>query len=101
MQLLTVILPSAKSDIQSAFGGYESQQTGLGRKFRDQMIKAIDSLLDTRKDYGPVYMSLCRVFVKRFPYVIYFKTDSPRHRVIVYAVLHEKQNRDEILKKRI
>jgi plasmid stabilization system protein ParE len=101
MQLQIVILPSAKSDIQSAYDWYENQQTGLGRKFAEQVVKAIDILHDTLRGYGAVYMSLSRIFVKNFPYVIWFKTDSVGDKVVIYAVLNEKQNREDILKKRI
>jgi plasmid stabilization system protein ParE len=101
MALHTVILSSAKSDIQSASDWYESRQVGLGKQFKQEIIQAIDSILDSRKGYGPVYLNLSRVFVKKFPYVIYFKIDSTRNRVVVYAILNEKQNREAMLRDRI
>lgn len=101
MSFEIVILPSAKSDIESAINWYESRNAGLGKRFLQQVIKAIDSLLDPRKGYGVVYMSLSRVFVKDFPYVIYFKTDSTKNRIVIYAILSEKQNREDVLEKRV
>jgi len=46
-------------------------------------------------------MSLSRIFVKDFPYVVYFKTDSTKNRIVIYAVLSEKQNREDALEKRV
>lgn len=100
MALHTVILSAAKSDIQSAYDWYESRQVGLGKQFKQEIIQAIDSIPDSRKGYGPVYLNLSRVFVKKFPYVIYFKIDFTRNRVVVYAILNEKQNREDILQDR-
>lgn len=96
-----VVLPSAKSDIQLAIDWYESSQIGLGKRFKKEIVIAIDSVLHPVKAYRPVYMSLSRVFVNKFPYVIYFKIDTDGNRLIVYAVLHEKQNRENVLKKRM
>jgi plasmid stabilization system protein ParE len=50
MLLQIIFLPSAKSDIQSAVNWYEKQQPGLGKRFKKQIIGAIDSILDTRRD---------------------------------------------------
>ncbi len=69
--------------------------------FKKKIITAIDSILNPQKGYGPVYLSLSRVFVEKFPYVIYFKMDVARNRLVVYAVLNEKQNREDVLKKRV
>jgi hypothetical protein len=41
-----IILPSAQTDIQSAYDWYEKRQPGLGKRFTHQVIKAIDILLD-------------------------------------------------------
>ena len=100
MLVSLVVLPFAKSDIQHAFEWYESKQFDLGKKFKVQVVKSIDTLLDSRRDFGSIYMGLSRVFVKKFPYVVYFRKDPKRNRLVIYAVLHEKQNR-EILKQRI
>jgi hypothetical protein len=39
-----VVLPLAQSDIQSASEWYENKQTGLGSRFEEQVIAAIDSI---------------------------------------------------------
>lgn len=96
-----VVLPSARFDIRSASEWYEHQQDGLGYRFRQQVIEAIDTITGEQIDYAPAYMSLSRVFVKKFPYLIYFKKDSKRDRTVIYAVLHKKQDRSAILPQRV
>lgn len=101
MRYPVVVLPLARTDILHASNWYESQQEGLGKRFRQEIAKAIDSLYDPVKGYGPVYMSLSRIFVQQFPFVIYFKNDSSRNCMVVYAVLHRKQDRGSVLKQRL
>src|SRR5437868_20628 len=96
-----VVLPSAKSDLQSAVIWYEDKQIGLGRRFKLEVINSIDSLNNPLKEYSPALLNLSRIFVKNFPYIIYFKKDISRQRIVVYAILHEKQDRDVILKGRL
>ncbi len=96
-----VFLPPAKSDIQSAIHWYEKQKTGLDKRFKKYLINAIDSLSDPIKGYGPVYMNLSRIPVRKFPYVIYFKIDLLRKKIVIYAVLHKKQSRENVLKERV
>ena len=90
-----------KSDIQLSAKWYEKQQQGPGKRFKQQISGSIEGIINPQIGYGTVYMSLSRVFVEVFPYVIYFKNDLPRKRIVIYAVIHEKQNREDILIKRM
>jgi plasmid stabilization system protein ParE len=49
MPFKIVFLPVAKSDIQTAADWYENQQIGLGKKFKAQIVKAIDLIGDPVK----------------------------------------------------
>jgi hypothetical protein len=55
MSFKIVVLPSANADIKSAKKWYEIQQEGLGKKFKLQIIKAIDSIVEPVRGYGSVY----------------------------------------------
>ena len=96
-----VVLRFAKSDIQLSVNWYEKIEEGLGRKLKHQIVRAIDSIADPVRGYGSVYMGLSRIFVDNFPYCIYFKLDTQKQQIVVYALLHERQNRDNILTQRI
>jgi len=50
MPAALVLLPSAKSDLQSAVDWYEKRQIGLGHRFKLEVINAIDSLDNPIKD---------------------------------------------------
>ena len=100
MAFTIVFLPPAKTDIKTASQWYEDKQRGLGKEFRKDIIETSDSLSEQIKEYGPVYMELSRIITKRFPFVIYFKKDVYRSRLVVYGVLHKKQSRD-ILNQRL
>lgn len=97
MPVRIVLLPSARSDIQIAAKWYESKQKGLGKSFKLSLADSIEMLKDPMRAYGPYVSGLSRIFVTDFPYCIYFKSDESRKQLVIYAVLHEKQQRDEIL----
>ncbi|MGC4037213.1 MAG: type II toxin-antitoxin system RelE/ParE family toxin [Chitinophagaceae bacterium] len=93
MPFKIVIVPKAKEDLISAVAWYEEKQYNLGKRFQGEIIKTIDSLNNPVKYYGPVYRGLSRVFVKQFPYVLYFKKDISTQCITVFAILHEKQDK--------
>ena len=65
------------------------------------VIGTIDTIAGEQIGYAAVYMSLSRVFVKKFPYLVYFKKDIRRNNIVIYAVLHKKQDQGAILSQRI
>jgi hypothetical protein len=73
MSFKIVVIPSAKADIKSAEKWYETQQEGLGKKFKLQIVKAIDSIAEPVRGNGPVYVSLSRAFIEKFPYCSTFE----------------------------
>lgn len=95
-----LILPDARRDILKASEWYENQSESLGGKFERKTIDHIDKLQSDFIEYGAVYKGLSRVFIKDFPYQIYFRKDEDLKIIIIHAVLHSKQSRT-ILKKRI
>jgi hypothetical protein len=66
------ILPEARKDIFEASQWYESQSKGLGAKFEGKIIAYVDSLRSDFIQHQKAYKELSRVFVKGFPYQIYF-----------------------------
>jgi len=94
------ILPGAKKDILEAYKWYEDQRESLGGKFERKIIVDIDKLQSDFVQHEPVYKGLSRVFMKGFPYQIYFKKDESGKVIVIHAVLHNKQSRI-ILNKRV
>jgi plasmid stabilization system protein ParE len=46
MSLSVVLRPEAEADLHDAYGWYEWQQSGLGRRFVEQVSAAFDQLAE-------------------------------------------------------
>ena len=78
------ILPSAVEDLSEGFQFYENQKPGLGGYFLETLFSDIDSL----KLYAGIHLKVYgynRMLSKRFPYAIYYSTDSQT--IFIIAVL--------------
>ena len=70
-----VILPSARNDLADGFQFYENQEAGLGSDFLESLFSDIDSLHLYAGIHRMVFGSH-RLLSKRFPYAIYYTTES-------------------------
>ncbi|CAN5593816.1 hypothetical protein BH11BAC5_BH11BAC5_24780 [soil metagenome] len=96
-----IILPKANEDVLVNASWYQKQDgEALALKFKHQIISTIEKIKDDFISYAEVYMGLRRIFVKQFPYSIYFVKSEEEKLIIVYAVLHNKQTQ-RVLNKRI
>ena len=96
----TTFLDEASEDVKNACKWYSGQQDNLDEKFIKQLSFAIETLQSDKIIHGAVYLGLGRIFVKRFPYVIYFRKDLIKKQIIVFGVIHAKQSKD-VLHKRL
>ena len=94
-----IFLLEAVVDIESADRWYEDKQTNLGNRFKENTLAAIDKLQSDKIVYKSLYRGLSRVFVKRFPYIVYFKKEKERKEIIVFGVLHMKQSKSNLDKR--
>jgi plasmid stabilization system protein ParE len=84
-----VFLPSAENDILTAHQQYESVAPGLGDRFA-QAIKQTTRLLEALPEmFGEVAPQIRAAPVRRFPYVIYYRSEGDH--VIVLAITHGHQ----------
>jgi toxin ParE1/3/4 len=88
------ISPRAKSDIKNAKIWYEDKQIGLGIDFVYKVIQQINQLQDETVEHKVSFDNIRRVFVNRFPYVIYYERLEDKNLIIIVAVLHEKQDKN-------
>jgi ParE-like toxin of type II ParDE toxin-antitoxin system len=95
-----IIMPDAIGDIANADKWYEDKQVGLGSSFKENTFAAVEKLQSDKIVYKSLHRGLCRVFVNRFPYVVYFKKVKERKEIMVFGVLHMKQQRS-LLDKRV
>src|SRR5688500_12608055 len=87
---------SAGIDLQLAFDWYENEMPGLGWEFRNEIALCIEKIIDDRVSYQIYLKDTHKIFVARFPYIIYYRKDESHRRVVIAAVLHERRNPDDI-----
>jgi plasmid stabilization system protein ParE len=85
-----IIRPDAELDIRDAFNWYEAQTLGLGSEF----VRAVDVCLShigrNPSAYPIIFKQARRVFIRRFPYGIFYVLDQDL--IIVIACFHSKRN---------
>jgi len=79
------ILTSALADLAKGREFYEKQAEGIGSYFLDSIFSDIDSLALYGGSHAKVH-GFHRLLARRFPYAIYYKTNSDGE-VVVYRVL--------------
>jgi plasmid stabilization system protein ParE len=69
-----ILRPEAISDIESARDWYERKQAGLGQSFVRRVLAAFERVAATPEFYASVWQDVRFYRVKRFPFVVYYRT---------------------------
>jgi toxin ParE1/3/4 len=85
-----VIRPRAETDLRKARDWYESQRAGLGEEFIAAIEAALRALARDPRRYTVYYRGFRRVFVRRFPYKLFYRLEDDR--VIVFRILHARRD---------
>jgi toxin ParE1/3/4 len=91
-----LIRPRAEIDLREAKDWYESQRAGLGKEFIAEIEAALRALLRDPQRYTVYYRGFRRVFVRRFPYKLFYRLDADR--VIVSRILHARRDHPQLLR---
>jgi toxin ParE1/3/4 len=86
------ILSLAAEDMHAAKNYFNRLRHGLGDDFGLCLEEALERMRRNPVIYAPVRSEFRRVLIHRFPYAIYFRTDSKQ--IKVYGVFHNRQNTD-------
>ncbi len=79
--------PRSSRDVEEAYRWYESERTGLGAEFRDELWRLLELLVET-PELGPmVHRELRRALTKRFPFAVYYHVTGGA--IEVRACLHQ------------
>jgi toxin ParE1/3/4 len=81
-----IVRPEAEADIGDAYAWYETQRSGLGQRFIDELSRCLEQIQSAPKRYQPVRAEARRALLRRFPYGVFFVADE--RQVSVVAVLH-------------
>lgn len=85
------LLAAAEDEANEAFDWYESELTGLGDEFRNEVKLALSRIVSRPLQFRVVYRSdIRRARIRRFPFSIIFKLENDS--ILVLAIFHEKRN---------
>ena len=73
-------------DVEAAFTWYQSERTGLGIEFLDELRSAYARIADGPLKYHEIRSGIRRALLRRFPYSVYFVVEEDA--IVVLAVLH-------------
>jgi len=90
MSYQLIIEERAIHEAQDAFDHYETEQAGLGVRFKNELEKAIDYLLVRPKHFQKIKKEIRQAFVPGFPYLIIYEIMGEN--IVVYAVFHTSRN---------
>ena len=81
-----IVRPAAAAEMEEAFRWYEGQRPGLGEEFREAFRDALNTIAAHPDLYQVVHRRTRRVFLKRFPYGVYYR-EYPQV-IVVVACMH-------------
>lgn len=87
-----LIHEDAVNDIQEIVIWYNNQQQNLGNRFKNQLIKQINSLKKNPMIFSIRYDNIRCMLVKKFPFLIHFSISTESKTVSIFAVLHTSRN---------
>jgi toxin ParE1/3/4 len=85
-----VFRPRAEAEIRDARRTYEQSRTGLGKAFAEAVDIAVDGIVRNPLLHARVFGETRRVFVRGYPYQIFFRVTGAR--IVVVAVMHDRQH---------
>ena len=92
------VRPEAESDMSEAYDWYESQHSGLGRDFVDEISACLHRIETDPQLYSKIHGELRRALVQRFPFGVFYIVE-PEY-VSIIAILHAAR-RPETWKTRV
>ena len=87
-----LIFPKAKKDIAESIKWYKNKAGEYtSDKFKISVFATIDNLKNDSVENAKILIGLNRVFVKKFPFVIYYLKENKN--IIIFGVLHNKRSK--------
>jgi plasmid stabilization system protein ParE len=86
------IEPQALADIREIADWYDDKQIGLGKRFKETVVKQIDYLKKNPSICPIRYSQIRCVLVKKFPYMAHFYINQETKTIEVLAVISTDRN---------
>lgn len=80
----------AKKDISDSFNFYESEQTGLGRNFLENLDLCFKSISENPLKHPNKRGNFRAALVPKFPFLVVF--ESLKEKVLIYSIFHTSRS---------
>ncbi len=87
MKRRTFVRPEAQTDIREAAQWYEDREAGLGLRFIREIRASLEHISQSPLRFPIVEEEVRRALLHKFPYSIYFASESEA--IAIIAVLHQ------------
>ncbi|MEO8218631.1 MAG: type II toxin-antitoxin system RelE/ParE family toxin [Acidobacteriota bacterium] len=81
---------SGARDVERAFAWYETQRTGLGAQFREELNTTLDIIAANPESSPVVRIRIRRAVLRRFPYLVFYLVEGQQ--IVVLACLHASRD---------
>lgn len=81
-------LKLAQAEFDDAVAFYESEQPGLGKRFRGEVLRSVSRIIEFPSAYQELSESIRRCLVAKFPYAIIYHHDLDQSEILIVAVGH-------------
>ena len=86
------IFPKANKDIDESIKWYKNKAGKYtSDRFKTSVFETIHNLKNDSVENAKILIGLNRVFVKKFPFVIYYLKENKN--IIIFGVLHNKRSK--------
>ncbi len=92
MKYTVKLLPDAFKDLIEVKNWYNNQRKGLGKDFKNEIIKEFAYISKYPEHYQIKFKHLRQSLVKRFPYAIFYSIDKKNKTIVIFAVLYTGRN---------
>lgn len=82
------LLKLAQLEFEDAVSYYESEQAGLGERFRSEVLRSIARISQYPVAYQKFSPGTRRCLIAKFPYGIIYHYDPEQSEIVVVAIAH-------------
>ena len=79
--------------------GMKKNRLGWGSKFMESLFDELKFINNPLIEPRKIYLDFHRNSLRKFPYYIYHRKEVDKQLIIIFAVLHKKQDSSEFYKR--
>jgi plasmid stabilization system protein ParE len=92
MKYLVIFTPHANQDLIQTLEWYADQEPTLEARFYDAVNKIINLIAENPRIFAERKKTIRAAVLKQFPFLIFYKIDESRQRIVILAILHQSRN---------